>query len=149
VLATVIDMCRQKPGTTYDFPKDQKIYAATRVTLSRPAVLSSGLKSTTSTTSATSSPKASSSNGLSKGVLAGLVVGALVGTVILLAGVRLILRHKKNERQGAAHGDQRVQQASAHEVGMGQVAQYETAELSGREKVEMRTESMKYGARRF
>ncbi|KAH4001393.1 hypothetical protein HBI56_070120 [Parastagonospora nodorum] len=159
VLATVVDMCKQKPGKTYNSPSNQDIYAPTKLMLSSPeASQSNSLTSTptsvpTSSSSSTSSPQASSSGGLSKGALAGIIVGALLGAALLLASALLLLRRKKNQRKGAvvetSYTPVRGQQKVLHEMDVDHVAQYDPAELPAHGKVEMPTESGNNGDRRF
>jgi hypothetical protein len=102
VLATIVDLCKKTPTKNYTFPKDQQIYGAAKITLS------SSANSTTSTTpSASMSPSSSQhaiigSTGLSKGALAGIVLGALVLVILVLVGVLMLFRRKKNQKKSMA-----------------------------------------------
>jgi hypothetical protein len=102
VLATVVDLCKKKPGKVYDFPKDQEIYAATKIALADTSASASG--------SATPTSSNSTSSGLSRGVIAGIVLGALVGIAVILGAILLLLRRKKNKNKNAA-------MPVSHEVG--------------------------------
>jgi hypothetical protein len=106
VLATVVDLCKKKPGKVYDFPKDQEIYAATKIALADTSASASG--SSTPTSSNTESN--STSSGLSRGVIAGIVLGALVGIAVILGAILLLLRRLKNKNKNAA-------MPVSHEVG--------------------------------
>ncbi|KAF1919445.1 hypothetical protein BDU57DRAFT_141671 [Ampelomyces quisqualis] len=93
-------MCNKKPGKVYNFPKDQEIYAATRISLSStPAAQASSSASPSSSSKPASS--SDSNSGLSKGALAGIVLGALVGIALILGGILLLFRRKKNKSKAA------------------------------------------------
>lgn len=155
MLATVADLCKQKPGKNYNAPSNQDIYAPTKLMLSTPEASQSNLPTSipASSPSSTSSTQASSSGGLSKGAVAGIVIGALLGAAALLAGVLLLLSWKKNQRKRTAGktsytsvgGEQKV----LHEAGPGHMAHYEAAELPAHGKVEMPAVHGNHGDRRF
>ncbi|KAH7392358.1 hypothetical protein DE146DRAFT_766584 [Phaeosphaeria sp. MPI-PUGE-AT-0046c] len=97
-LATVMDMCKKKPGRTYDFPKDQEIFAATKITFLDISASSSPSASPTSLSSTSpTSPPPSSSNSLSVGALAGIILGGLAGTALILCGILLLFRRRKSK----------------------------------------------------
>jgi hypothetical protein len=98
VLATVADLCEKKPSKTYDFPKDQEIYAATKITLARSAATSNSSSSASPSPTASTSPKIGST-GLSKGALAGIVLGGLIAIAAILAGILLLLKRKQNNNK--------------------------------------------------
>jgi hypothetical protein len=98
VLATVVDLCKKKPGKVYDFPKDQEIYAATKIALAGTSASASGSATPTSS----NTPSNSTSSALSRGVIAGIILGALVGIAVILGAILLLLRRKKNKNRSAA-----------------------------------------------
>jgi hypothetical protein len=105
VLATIVDICKKTPTNNYTFPKDQQIYSSAKIKLSS--------TSTSSNSSSSASPSASASSsssdvakvgsiGLSKGALAGIVLGALVLVILVLVGVLMLFRRKKNQKKSMA-----------------------------------------------
>lgn len=95
-------MCHKKPGKVYNFPKDQEIYAASKISLS--GTTSSQASNSPSPSSSPSSSPAStseSSSGISKGAIAGIVLGALVGIALILGGILLLFRRRKNKSKVA------------------------------------------------
>lgn len=96
-------MCNKKPGKVYDFPKDQEIFAATKINLSGTAATSSPTPSPTSSAlSNATPPPSSSSNDLSVGALAGIILGALIGVVLILCGILFLFRRRKNKNKNKA-----------------------------------------------
>ncbi|KAF9696574.1 hypothetical protein EKO04_005394 [Ascochyta lentis] len=93
VLTTVQDMCEKKPGKNYTVPANVSVYSAERIQLSATSA------STSPTSSSTSLPLSDSS--LPKGVIAGIVLGALVAIILVLGGILLLLRRKKNRSKTA------------------------------------------------
>lgn len=91
VLTTVQDMCEKKPGKNYTVPANVSVYATERIQLSATTA------SASPTSSATSPPSSASGSSLSKGALAGIVLGGLVAIILVLGGILLFLRRRKNK----------------------------------------------------
>ncbi|KAF2821851.1 hypothetical protein CC86DRAFT_397284 [Ophiobolus disseminans] len=96
VLATVVDLCKQKPGKVYNFPKDHEIYAATKINLSGTTPASSANSTPSSTASSSKSDNKSTSK------LAAVVLGALISIVLVLTCVLVLLRRKKKSNKAVA-----------------------------------------------
>ncbi|KAH7075281.1 hypothetical protein FB567DRAFT_536558 [Paraphoma chrysanthemicola] len=133
VLTTVVDLCKKKPGKVYDVPKDQEIYAATKIALAASSASASGSASPSSSNTPSTS---SQSAGLSKGAIAGIVLGALVGIAVILGAVLFLLRRKKNKNKNmampVAHevaGSGSYQYDPVHQSGKGQYAYQQPAEV--------------------
>lgn len=109
-------MCKQKPITQYNFPKDQEIYATTRIRFPSSSGISStanikpsgtanaASSSTTHVVSSSTTYVASSSrtpspasSGLSKGVIAAIVLVGLLIIIVILGSALLIHLRRKDE----------------------------------------------------
>lgn len=93
-------MCKKKPGKLYDFPKNQEIFAATKISFSN--TLASSSPSASSTSTNTPPLASSSSNSLSVGALAGIILGALIGAILILCGILLLFRRRRNKSRAKA-----------------------------------------------
>ncbi|KAF1361760.1 hypothetical protein EJ07DRAFT_110106 [Lizonia empirigonia] len=81
-----------KPGKNYTVPANVSVYAAERIQLSATTA------SASPTSSSTSSPSSASDSSLSKGALAGIVLSGLVAIILVLGGMLLLLRRRKNSK---------------------------------------------------
>ncbi|KAF2184143.1 hypothetical protein K469DRAFT_689481 [Zopfia rhizophila CBS 207.26] len=97
ILTAVKQVCLQRPTNQINLKVD--LFTATRINTSDATPTASPIASTAGSPPASTSLSSSSddSNGISKGAIAGIVLGALVSIALILVGILLLLRRKKNK----------------------------------------------------
>ncbi|KAF2004112.1 hypothetical protein P154DRAFT_66612 [Amniculicola lignicola CBS 123094] len=127
VLATVGQMCINKPGKTWPQFNQTSVYMPTRLQLNALASPSSTVSTSSSSSSSSSSTSSTSTNtpasdpssSLSAGVIAGIVLGALIVIIAILGAILFFLRRlKKQKKATGAWGknENGPAQAGSHEM---------------------------------